>query len=320
MIIQLKHKGGLSRDQANDFIYTHRRIQGKIEKYFMPKIIKAIVDQYTSFIDAIKSHGYAYAKSNIVAIVGFAGIAKVIKELYRKAAFIQANNVLRYINRRSKKGFDFKRIGVVTTGGAKPTFGISLEDLAPVIDSYFDIHLLNESALPITRTTRQYIIKHLVSEVDAGKDLNQALEDFTSLAITEGREYAPIRAKKIALTETTKALSFGGLIGAYMTGLDVDKTWVTCDDERVRDPNHPMYRNIPVPYPHTKLDLQEAELLGSFYNGENIRFPGDPSASFENTIMCRCALYYKKKSDREREDRDMVNFLIDMRLNEILNT
>lgn len=314
---ELIYKAGLTRSQADDFMYTHRRLQAKVEKYFIPKITKAIKDQLISFVNAVKSHGYGYAKTNIFTIVRFDGIAQIIKQLYRKAGFIQANNVIGYINRRGRKSFDFKRI---SSGRGGAEFGISLEDLAPVIDSYFEIYLLNKSALPITRTTRKYIIQHLVSEVDSGKDLQQALDDFTNLAITEGREYAPKRARMIALTEGTRALSFGGMIGAYMTGVDVDKVWVTCDDERVRDPNHPMYRHggWPVPFPHTNLDLQESELLGSFYNGENIKFPGDPDASIENTANCRCALYYKKKSD-ESEQRDITNFLIDMGIANVLN-
>lgn len=302
-------KGRFTSEDARSYQYNHVRMQKKIERYFIPKIAIAIMNQYKSFIDAIRTHGYAYAKANIFLIVKFDGIAKVIKELYKRSAFINANQVIRNIN-HAKKSLSAKKIGSGRGGAA---FGISLEDLAPVIDSYFEIYLLNKSALPITGTTRKYIVTHLVNEVDGGKDLQQAIADFEEIAVTGLLIKSRKRAEKIATTESTRALSFGGLIGAYMSGVDVDKVWVTCHDDAVRGES---YR---VKFPHTELDLNRASLFGSFYNNEAIRMPGDPNASPGNIMGCRCSLFFEKKSDREREDRDMVNFLIDMRLNEILN-
>lgn len=301
-------KGRFTADDARAYQANYTRMQKKIEKYFIPKIANAIKNQFKSFIDAINAHGYAYAKANIFVIVRFDGIAKVIKELYRKSGFINANQVLKNIH-HAKKSLNIKRINSGRGGAA---FGISLEDLAPVIDDYFEIYLLNKSALPITGTTRKYIVTHLVNEVDGGKDLQQAIADFEELAITGLSNKSVKRAKNIARTESTRALSFGGLIGAYMSGVDVDKVWVTCDDERVRPtPDYPKYN-------HRALDMNRASLFGKFYSVEPIFMPGDVNASLGNIAECRCSLFFEKKSD-ETEERDITNFLIDMRLNEILS-
>lgn len=314
MINERTHTKGLDENAARSFFDTHGRKQRKVEKHFIPKIQKAIADQYRAFISAIKTHGYDYTKANIVTIVGPAGIIKVLKELYRKSAFIESNNVLSYLKKPARrKSFDFKRIGA---GGRGADITIGLDDLAPIIDQYFDIYLLRVSAIPITNTTRKNIIDHLVREVERGKDLQTAIEDFQALAIDQApRQYPKSlkRARAIARTETTRALSFGGLIGAYMSETDVDKVWVTSNDERVREA--PFAK-----YPHTDLDLNVTSFFDPFYNGEQIKFPGDPDANEENTINCRCAMFFREKFHPEEiGTRRLGNFLLDFNAGQFLN-
>lgn len=296
-------------DGARYFWHKHNRRQLKIDKYFIPKISDAIKSQYRSFLKAIENMGYDYAKKNLFTIIEIAPIAIVIKDLYLKSAFIESNYVLNYLRKKKKDadgnlsykkfGFELKRVA--------PSFGLGFEELSPVIDQYFQIYLLNKSALPITRTTRNFIRDHLINEVDRGIPLDDAIKNFDTLALTGWGHKSLPRAIKIARTETTRAMSFGGLIGAYMTGIDVDKVWVTSDDERVRG-----LPNYPAKYSHVNLDLHESELMGSFYNGEKINFPGDPEASIENTANCRCAMFFKEKPEPEQVvERFLGNFLID---------
>lgn len=292
----------INAEGARDFYSIHNRRQTKIEKSFVPKIASVIRGQLQSFITAIHNYGYVYAKNRIDSIIQIEPAAIVIRDLYHKSAYIESNYVMNYLNRKKSvfiEDMEVKRIG----HGA--SFGLSLDSLAPIIDRYFDIYLLNNSAIPITNTTRKMIINHLIREVDGGKDLETALQDFTDLAITGGGSKAIIRAVGIAKSESTKAMSFGGIIGAYMTGIDVDKVWVTSDDERVRT----LATND---FSHVALDLNKAEMLGSFYNGEAIRFPGDPEASLSNTSGCRCAMYFRQKArPKPTIARSLVNFLTD---------
>lgn len=137
--------------------------------------------------------------------------------------------------------------------------------------------------------------------------MNDAIQNFDTLALTGWGYKSLPRAVRIARTESTRALSFGGLIGAYMTGIDVDKVWVTSDDERVRG-----FPNYPAKYPHVDLDLNVSPLMGAFYNREKIKFPGDPDASIENTANCRCAMFFKETSNPDDEvERDLDDFLTD---------
>ena len=295
MALAITYKGKVSNDdEARSFWQSHNGRQRKVEKKYMPKIAKALKNQINAFVNALNEFGYAYAKLSIDAIVNPDEIAKVLKQLYHRCVYIESNYVMNYLRRRpTKKSLELKRrdlpLGPRLHGG--PVFGIGFEELAPIIDQYFDVYLLNKSAIPVTEYTKKLITKHLISRIDAGENLQDAITNFKELATTwtgKGGK-ADKRAKMIAATESTRAISFGGLIGGYMSAVDVDKVWVTSDDEKVRG------ASSPAPFPHTVLDLAEAELNGSFYNGENIRFPGDPNASIENTAGCRCAMYFKEK-------------------------
>ncbi len=279
MSFTLTHNQKVSTSEsARYFWHKHNRMQRKIEKRFVPKMFYAIKIQIELFINAIHEIGYEYAKANIYNIVDPNPVIKVLKELYLKGAYIEGNYVLNYLKSAQKK--QLKRASI----------GLGFEELATVIDEYFRVRLINQSALPITATTRKMIVHHLLSQVDTGIPLDKAILDFIEYALTGGGAKALIRANGIIQTESTKVMSFGGLIGAYMSGIDLDKVWVTSDDERVRG-----FPNYYAKYPHVDLDLSKANLLEDFYNGEKIGFPGDPKASIENTARCRCAMYFKEK-------------------------
>jgi hypothetical protein len=296
-------------DDARRFWFKHNRMQIKIEKHYAPKISQALINQYKSFIKAIDEKGFKYAKNNLFIIINGQEIATIIKDLYHKSAFIESNYVLNYLRRKKKNNSGIIESKAFNFEIKRQNLGLGFEDLAPVIDQYFQIYLLKNSALPITETTRKIIINHLISEVDRGVPLEEAINNFTDLAITGGSVKSLPRAIKIAKTESTKSLSFGGLIGAYMSGVDVDKVWVTSDDERVRG-----LPNYPAKFSHVNLDLNEADMNGAFYNGEGIRFPGDPEASIENIANCRCAMFFKEKSNpiADIPVRQLSNFLIDL--------
>lgn len=298
MLQQLTFKKA-TRNNPRQYSLDQQRRQRALERRHVPGLRKAIEAQFKDFINAINDKGFNYARHNIFKIVRIEPIVHVIKALYKDAAYVESGYVGSYIKRHH--------------AAKRSTFGVTLNDLAPVIDNYFDIYLLKQSALPITAFTRDIIVRHLISEVDAGKDLQQAIKDFDDLAISGLNPISLSRAVTIARTESTKAMSLGGLIGAYMTGLDVDKMWVTCNDELVRGGR--VYPNAR--FKHTHLDQNVTTLFEAFNNGEKIRFPGDPEASLENIINCRCTVLFLEKDDSFDDDvtRSIDNFLTDLNLN-----
>lgn len=136
----------------------------------------------------------------------------------------------------------------------------------------------------INNTTRKDLMRILNKASEAG--ISQ--EDVYNLLIKSN--IPMIRAARIARTETTRAVNAGILLGAASLPYETMKEWVTAEDEKVRTS----------PFSHTKLHGTVIPLDSAFNNGEDIRFPGDPLASAENVINCRCMLKILPNLDERR--------------------
>lgn len=86
------------------------------------------------------------------------------------------------------------------------------------------------------------------------------------------------RAPLIAATEVSNAANAAAMAAAMQTGLDLDKTWWTRRDERVRPAHKDVHGD--------RKSLDEPFMVGGF----PMMFPGDPTAPPHLTINCRCAL------------------------------
>lgn len=273
-----------------------RARQRAIEKAYIGEIHREIRRQFNAFIIAIREGGFEYARLNINNVVRPDGITAVLKRMYKTAILTEGNYIFNGLvnNRLTLKAV-----------ASRPAFGVGFEDLGNLVDDYFNIYLIEKSPLPIAQTTKRIIRDKLINQVDAGVPLEAAIKNFRELALTSGphkeRVISQARAINIIQTESIRAMSFGELIGAYMSGVDCDKMWITCNDERVRAR----------PYSHRALDRQVTTLFGSFSNGEPIKFPGDPDASLENTVNCRCTMFFRKRARQRPQERNIGNFLSD---------
>ncbi len=97
----------------------------------------------------------------------------------------------------------------------------------------------------------------------------------------------PYRAATIARTETHNAATFGSVETARAAegdlGIVLVKEWLSTKDDRTRPE-------------HLAADGQQSDLGGRFeVGGESLDRPGDPSASPENVINCRCAVAFEEK-------------------------
>ncbi len=97
-------------------------------------------------------------------------------------------------------------------------------------------------------------------------------------------ELTPYRASTIARTETQAAASFGAIEEARNAeqeiGIVLVKEWVPTLDNRTRPAHRDMANSPGIP-------LDQDFMVG----GEAMDRPGDPKASAENVINCRCALF-----------------------------
>lgn len=100
------------------------------------------------------------------------------------------------------------------------------------------------------------------------------------------------RARIIAATEVHSAAQFGMHHEATRSGRSLTKTWITVEDDRVRD------FSGGAQYSHRLMHNKRAGLERSFSvpsrdgSSELLRFPGDPNGSAGNIINCRCTVVY----------------------------
>lgn len=137
----------------------------------------------------------------------------------------------------------------------------------------------------INRTTRKDLMKIL----NKASEANLTEQEVYRLLISSN--IPNIRAARIARTETTRAVNAGILLGGASLPYETMKEWITAEDEVVRDS----------PFSHRSLHGTIIPLSASFNNGEDIRFPGDPLASGENVINCRCMLRILPNLDNNRK-------------------
>lgn len=276
--------------------------QDRLEKKFITSLIKLFNKNIFQFINYVKTNGIG-AASIADNVIDKKELENLLKDFYRICAAHQANKVLRDLKTQKSNHLL-----------------LGLEQLAPVIDKYFELYLFENAVLPISTTTRKTLVDYVLKRMARGDSLDDALVGLKKLALEGGIPVSRARAKVIAQTESTRAMNFGGFIGAYMSGKDVDKIWVTCEDERVRDPRKLIYRNNP--FSHEKLDGVRIDMMGTFYNPGPIKFPGDPDADFKNTVNCRCCLLFAEKvvsvpepivfAPPRRRERTLANFIIDV--------
>lgn len=130
----------------------------------------------------------------------------------------------------------------------------------------------------VSRSTARKVADVIASGHDAEKSAAEIADDIEALG---NGEISESRARTIARTELHSASQAGAQASAE--DLDIPglrKEWLTVADSRVRPD-------------HADADGQTVDLEDNFtVGGEELSYPGDPSASPENTINCRCVVSY----------------------------
>ena len=161
------------------------------------------------------------------------------------------------------------------------------EELEPAEDAYTDAVVpLLETVGESLATTAQRVLAQGVNEGDSLEELKARL--IAAFSDT-GAQLGPVRADRIAQTESVRAFNAGVLAAAEsVTGPDrpLVKQWVTRHDRKVRTP-------------HRDADGQIQLLSDPFdVGGFEMQYPGDPGAPADLTINCRCVLKTAAPTER----------------------
>jgi phage portal protein BeeE len=166
---------------------------------------------------------------------------------------------------------------VFAEGGARVSdlFGLDFDMDAPYVARYIDKRA-NQLAGPVTDTTYQAIKDALAEGAAEGEDIPALSKRVRGVFSQANR----VRATRIARTEVISGYNGSASLVATELGEGIigGQEWIATRDKRTRED-------------HAEADGQIRELGKPFrVGGESLAYPGDPSASPENVVNCRCSV------------------------------
>lgn len=130
-------------------------------------------------------------------------------------------------------------------------------------------------AADISNTTRLLIVRMIMS----GQKQGLSNDEIAASMRARVASLSVARAAVITRTEVHNSANYALLETAKESGVVTGKEWVSGNDDRVRVGE----------FDHLDADGQQVPINEPFIvSGEELMFPGDPSASAGNSINCRC--------------------------------
>jgi hypothetical protein len=146
----------------------------------------------------------------------------------------------------------------------------------------------------ITDEFRAAITASLDEAWQAGESIPQAAARLRALGVDQWAR----RAETISRTEIIGARNGASLAAARIAGVTTSKTWLSADDERVRETHQQADgQTVPTDQPFTVGDAQ-------------LMYPGDETGPPEETILCRCVLTYDVDEDAVTAAGDTIGGLM----------
>lgn len=142
--------------------------------------------------------------------------------------------------------------------------------------------LVNNEGSRITTVRQsyiQYLTQIMTKGIEEGKTMSMISTDMTKLI--KSRNFYRWQALRIARTETTAASNYAATVSSSVSGVLMDKVWISALDERTREGK----------FNHLEMNQKRVPLDKPFnVSDEKLMFPGDPKGSAGNVINCRCSV------------------------------
>jgi hypothetical protein len=260
----------------SNFISEFTRINRRYEVKYLPRVERAIRFHVKRVIAALKNGGVPAAQQALHSQVGNPALSAVVRNLYREVGSRHARlNYSRLLAvERQEKGF-----------------GFSAEWTSYILD-YLQRFLLDRITFRVAETTRDMMLRVLNAATVRGDSIDQIVDAF------ENWERPRYQAARIVRTEVNRAANVGASAQEKTSKYHQVKIWISANDFRVRGQNPKDHAS------HIGLNGTTIDAGDNFKdprNGDLLAFPGDPKASAESTINCRCAVGYEFKRDSNGE-------------------
>jgi uncharacterized protein with gpF-like domain len=238
-------------------IRQNERLRNRYEKAFYAPVKKALKNQLSSFTSDLQQYGKEQAIANMDLQLWNKELAPLINKVYVETGLAKANQTLSELRRLPK------------VSKKRTSFGYNQEWTQEILN-YFSKHLFDKVVLPISDTTKEYIMNVISKGVDEGWSIEQMVKEI------EREDYLDGRVRRILRTESNRAINYGNELAADKFEYKTQKRWIAVDDHRTRPAHH-------------AADNQTVNQTDTFsVGGEQLQFPGDPNGSGANTINCRC--------------------------------
>jgi len=267
-------------------------VNKKYESLFYPKVHKTIKKKFDETISIVESRGVNAAIHSLRDELNNPELTAVIANLYSTVGVRYANMTTRSLKQDSR-GSKSANENVVTAkvfmidikeGGA---FGFNSEWVRWILN-YLRNHLIQNITFNVNRTTRDFLLSVLQKSITNGWGVDETVRAL------EGSGFSEMQAARIVRTEVNTASNAGTLAAGQTYDYEMQKKWIAVHDNRTRgvDPkDHASHIGLD----GTTIDFEDVFIDPR--NGDRLRSPGDPRASAESTINCRCQMSMKPKRD-----------------------
>jgi len=256
----------MTQAEQNKYFYEWHKFQQRYEKYYEKKFTAALKVQVAAFLKT----------QDVMSIPSFP-IYTVLVNLYKTV------------------GPRWARISKLSMTKATGQMGFN-ERIVELMRQYYGIDLLND-AEDITAYTKEVIQKILSDAAITGASFDDIVRQ-----ITTSSELGPMRARRIARTETVTAANGAAMIYAQTSGNVMEKVWISVKDKRTR---HNAWANH-VTIDGTRLDIEEPFLLKSQKLGDIFMMqpgvrkqPNGLAVPASEIVNCRCVVAFNAKRDRQ---------------------
>jgi uncharacterized protein with gpF-like domain len=145
----------------------------------------------------------------------------------------------------------------------------------------------------------EYIRELIASGFSEGKDIRQITKEI--LKLVNRRDFYRYQAMRIARTETTTAANQGAVTAGRVTGVVMDKIWISALDARTRRLPDDRFDHAEMHL--KKVPLDEPFKVPSKFGIELLQYPGaqktqsGAESSAGNVINCRCTVAQTPRRD-----------------------
>lgn len=255
----------MTKREQNNYWKRWDNFQQQMERKYTPRFTKALRIQLDAFI-----------KSRDVATIPAFPIYDVLVNLYKYVGPKWATST-REIALKQDDNFVTGQMG----------FNARIVEL---MQQYYGVDLLNDANL-MTQYSREIIIRVLSQAAQTGASFDEIVA-----ALIKHPEFGPMRARRIARTETVTSANGAAMIYAQESGNQLNKYWIAVKDSRTRH-DHRQVDGKVVDYdqPFTINSIKYG-IVKMMQPGVRIQ-PNGLEVPAGEVVNCRCVVAFKAKRD-----------------------